>query len=168
MKLGEGVEWALHSCTVLALVPPDSAMSAARLAEFHGVPPAYLAKHLQPLSPAGIIESVAGRRGGYRLARPAADITVLEIVQAVEGSDRAFRCTEIRRRGPAAAAAAAATRRSCGIAKAMYRAENAWRAELRGHDPRRRRHVAGEPASRRRPRSSRGEAALAWFQEVMS
>jgi DNA-binding IscR family transcriptional regulator len=62
VKLGEGVEWAVHSCTVLALVPPHSAMPAARLAELHGVPPAYLAKHLQQLSAAGLIESVTGRR----------------------------------------------------------------------------------------------------------
>jgi Rrf2 family protein len=132
VKLGEGVEWAVHSCTVLALVPPDSAMPAARLAEFHGVPPAYLAKHLQQLSAAGLIESVTGRRGGYRLARPAADVSVLEIVQAVEGNDRAFRCTEIRRRGPAAVAESAYSP-VCGIAKVMHQAENAWRRELAHH-----------------------------------
>src|SRR5919197_900673 len=68
MKLSEGVEWALHCCTVLALVPEDRALPAARLAEFHGVPTAYLAKHLQALSRAGVIESVPGQRGGYRLA----------------------------------------------------------------------------------------------------
>ena len=72
MQLGEGVEWALHCCTVLALVPPDRTLPAARLAEFHGVPPAYLAKHLQALAQAGIVESVPGRKGGYRLVRPAA------------------------------------------------------------------------------------------------
>ena len=50
MQLGEGVEWALHCCTVLALVPPHQVMPAAKLAEFHQVPAAYLAKHLQQLS----------------------------------------------------------------------------------------------------------------------
>jgi DNA-binding IscR family transcriptional regulator len=68
--------------------------------------------------------------GGYRLARPPAQITVLEVVQAVDGDDTAFQCREIRRRGPAATDAPGAYRRPCGIARAMWRAEDAWRAEL--------------------------------------
>jgi DNA-binding IscR family transcriptional regulator len=61
MRMGDGVEWALHSCTMLALLPPESALPAARLAEFHGVPAAYLAKHLQALSQAGIVQRSAKR-----------------------------------------------------------------------------------------------------------
>lgn len=129
MRLGEGVEWALHCCVVLAVLPDGQSLPAARLAEFHGVPGAYLAKHLQALSQAGIVESVPGRRGGYRLARPAADITLLEVVDAVEGATGAFRCTEIRRRGPTAAPSAE-YRGPCSIAAAMRRADDAWRAEL--------------------------------------
>src|SRR5688572_29989943 len=102
MRMSEGIEWAIHCCAVLAVVPPDVALPAGRLAEFHGVPPAYLAKHLQALASAGILESVAGRRGGYRLGRPASAIRLLDVVDAVEGGDPAFTCTEIRQRGPAA------------------------------------------------------------------
>jgi Rrf2 family protein len=130
MRLGDGVEWALHCCTVLAVVPPDQALPAAKLAEFHGVPPAYLAKHLQALARAGITESVAGKKGGYRLARPAGQITLLDVVDAVEGPDPAFRCTEIRQRGPAAMPASE-YRAACTITAAMRRAEAAYRAELR-------------------------------------
>ncbi|HEY2812124.1 MAG TPA: Rrf2 family transcriptional regulator [Acidimicrobiales bacterium] len=129
MQLGEGVEWALHCCAVLSLVPAGRTLSASRLAEYHGVPPAYLAKHLQSLAQAGIVESVPGRKGGYRLARAATDITLLEVVDAVEGTGPAFRCTEIRRRGPARMAASA-YKSPCGIDVAMQRAEDAWRAEL--------------------------------------
>jgi Rrf2 family protein len=129
MQLGEGVEWALHCCTVLALVPPDRTLPASRLAEYHGVPPAYLAKHLQALAQAGIVESVPGRKGGYRLTRPANEITLLEVVDAVEGTGPSFRCTEIRRRGPARVGAEA-YRAPCGIHVAMQRADDAWRAEL--------------------------------------
>jgi Rrf2 family protein len=131
MRLSEGVEWAVHCCTMLAVLPPDRALPAARLAEFHGVPPAYLAKHLQQLVAAGILESVPGRRGGYRLARPAADIPLLDVVQAIDGEEHAFRCTEIRRNGPSAVAASEYTP-VCAIAAAMYRAEAAWRKELAG------------------------------------
>src|ERR1700704_2312596 len=104
MRLSDGVEWGVHVCVVLAALPDDAALPAARLAEYHGIPAAYLAKHLQSLSRAGIVESVPGPGGGYRLARPAEKISVLDIVQAIEGSAPAFRCTEIRRRGPAAVA----------------------------------------------------------------
>ena len=130
MRLSDGVEWAVHCCTVLAAVPDDQAVPSARLAEFHDVPPAYLAKHLQATTAAGITASVTGPNGGYRLARPAADITLLDIVLAVDGEETAFRCSEIRQRGPAASPGSAAYRRPCGIARAMWRAEAAWRAEL--------------------------------------
>ena len=130
--MSDGVEWALHCCTVLAALPEDQALPAARLAEFHEVPPAYLAKHLQALTAAGITRSIPGPRGGYRLARPPAEVTVLDVVLAVEGDDTAFRCSEIRQRGPAAAPrGSGAYRRRCGIARAMWRAEDAWRAELK-------------------------------------
>ena len=129
MQLGQGVEWAVHCCTVLALVPPERTLPSARLAEYHGIPPAYLAKHLQALANAGIVESVAGRNGGYRMAQPAAEVTILDIVDAVEGHERAFRCTEIRRRGPARLPAAD-YRAPCAIARVMHDAEDAYRAQL--------------------------------------
>jgi Rrf2 family protein len=129
VKIGEGVEWAVHCCTILALLPDGAAMPASRLAEYHGVPAAYLAKHLQALSRSGIVETAPGARGGYRLARSADDVTVLDIVEAVEGAETAFRCTEIRQRGPAAVEGAAYLR-PCGVARTMWRAEYALRREL--------------------------------------
>lgn len=130
MRLGEGVEWALHCAAILAVVPRDRALTAARLAEFHGVPPAYLAKTMQTLARAGVVESVPGRRGGYRLARRARDVTVLDVVEAVEGRASSFRCTEIRKRGPTRVRAGLYPP-VCAIAAVMYRADEAWRAELR-------------------------------------
>ncbi|MEJ7723448.1 MAG: Rrf2 family transcriptional regulator [Ilumatobacteraceae bacterium] len=129
MRLSDGVEWAIHCCTVLAALPAGQALPAAKLAEFHGVPPAYLAKHLQAITGAGITESLPGPRGGYRLARPPAEISLLQVVLAVDGDDAAFRCSEIRQRGPVAGPPDT-YRRPCGIARAMWRAEDAWRAEL--------------------------------------
>jgi Rrf2 family protein len=128
--MSDTVEWALHCCTVLGALPRDQALPAARLAEFHDVPPAYLAKALQAMTAAGITESRPGPLGGYRLARPPAEVTLLEVVLAVDGTDTAFRCREIRQRGPAVADSPRAYRRPCGIARAMWRAEDAWRAEL--------------------------------------
>src|SRR5688500_14193352 len=99
MKLSDGVEQAIHSVTLLSRLSSDAVLSAAALAEFHGVSSSYLLKHLQALSGAGIVRTLPGPKGGYRLAHPPADITLLDIVLAVEGPGPAFRCNEIRRRG---------------------------------------------------------------------
>jgi len=127
--LSDGVEWGVHVCVVLATLPDDAALAAAKLAEYHGVPAAYLAKHLQALAGAGVLRTVKGARGGYRLARPPADITVLDVVEAIDGEESAFRCSEIRRRGPLAMPAREYTK-PCGIHRAFTRADEVWRAEL--------------------------------------
>jgi Rrf2 family protein len=129
MRISEGVEWAAHCVVLLAVVPEGASLPAAQLAEYHGVPTPYLAKSLQALMRAHIVKSTPGRRGGYRLARPASEISMLDIVQAIEGTEPAFRCTEIRRRGPSAIGQRAYSP-TCGIAAAMWRAEEAWKREL--------------------------------------
>ena len=125
--MSAGVEWAVHCCVVLSQA--EGPVPALRLAEYHGVSRTYLAKHLQHLSRAGLINSTEGRTGGYALTRPAADISVLDVVLAVEGVESAFRCTEIRQNGPFPASDKQ-SRKPCGIARAMYAAEDAWRASL--------------------------------------
>jgi Rrf2 family protein len=129
MRMSDGVEWGVHVCVLLASLPEDAALPAAKLAEYHGVPAAYLAKHLQALAGAGVLTTVKGARGGYRLARPAAEISVLDVVQAIDGDESAFRCSEIRRRGPMAMPARDYTK-VCGIHHAFNRADEVWRAEL--------------------------------------
>jgi Rrf2 family protein len=129
MKMSAGVEWAVHSCLLLGQA--DEPVPAQRLAEFHGVSRTYLAKHLQQLSRAGLVVATEGRVGGYALTRPASEISVLDVVLAIEGKESSFRCTEIRKNGPLPASAKAC-RRACGVARAMYAAEDAWRASLAG------------------------------------
>ncbi len=131
MRLSDGVEWGLHCGVLLGFAGPDGALPTARLAEYHGIPAAYLAKHLQAMSRAGLLESVQGPKGGYRLARPATGISVLEVVEAIDGDEPAFRCAEIRRRGPTARPARE-YKGMCGIHAVMNRADAAWRDELRG------------------------------------
>lgn len=127
--MSAGVEWAIHCCVVISQA--DGPVSAQRLAEFHGVSRTYLAKSLQALSRAGLVQTSEGRTGGYLLNRPPADLTVLDVVRAVEGDAPAFRCTEIRQNGPFAAPPETCTR-PCGVAAVMAAAERAWRASLAG------------------------------------
>jgi Rrf2 family protein len=123
-----GVEWALHCCVVLTSVHEPA--PAARLAQLHDVSPSYLAKQLQALSRAGLVRSVQGKAGGYVLTRSPELITVLDIVEAVDGPGPAFVCTEIRQRGPLAATPQSCTA-PCAITRAMAGAEAAWRDALR-------------------------------------
>ncbi len=123
-----GVEWAVHCCVVLTSV--EEPAPAARLAQLHDVSPSYLAKQLQALSRAGIIRSVQGKSGGYVLTRSPEKITVLDVVEAIDGAGPAFICTEIRQRGPLATPAEECTV-PCAVSRAMAKAQNAWREALR-------------------------------------
>jgi Rrf2 family protein len=129
MKLSEGVEWALHCTWTLAADPSPQPISTRRLAEFYDLPAPYLAKVLSSLVRAGVLTATSGPRGGFRLAKPATEITAAEVVEAVEGRGQLFSCTEIRQRGPVPLSGAAC-RMPCGISRLMDRAEGAWRAEL--------------------------------------
>ncbi|MFC4947326.1 RrF2 family transcriptional regulator [Pseudonocardia sp. GCM10023141] len=130
MRMGKGVEWALHVLLALAWIDDDEPVSTAQLAAGHDLPPAYLNKQLQALVRAGLLLSEPGARGGFRLARRPESITLMDVVAAIEGSDEAFRCMEIRRRGAGADMPASAFRETCAVQSSMQRAELAWRREL--------------------------------------
>lgn len=130
MKMSDGVEWAIHCAALLACLPEGRTLSGKALAEYHGVSESYLLKHLKAMVSAGLFVSISGPRGGFRLARPADEITYLHIVQAVDGLEPAFRCDEIRQRGPVEPDPADC-RRPCAINAAMLRAEMAWRKALK-------------------------------------
>lgn len=130
MKMSEGVEWTAHACVLLAALPKGMGLPAAALAEFHTLAPAYMAKHMQALARAGVVESIRGAGGGYRLAQPPSAISMWDIVEAVEGVEPSFRCSEIRQQGPCVGPGAD-FRKPCEIHAAFNKAETAWRAELR-------------------------------------
>jgi Rrf2 family protein len=129
MRMSQGVEWAVHACALLAPLPPGCGLSLAALAEFHGVPQAYMAKQMQLLSKAGIVRTSRGKTGGYALARPARDVSLWDVTRALGGTEPLFRCSEIRQKGPCAAPRADC-RRPCQIAAAFAAAEAAWRGAL--------------------------------------
>jgi Rrf2 family protein len=128
MELPQTVEWAVHCCWLLAQTD-GSPVPRRRLAEFFDLPEPYLAKLLKAMVAGDVLSSVPGVSGGYRLARPAGQITVLDVVRAVNGHSAMFHCAEIRQRGPVGLTPAQC-RQPCGIAKVMYEAELAWRNSL--------------------------------------
>jgi Rrf2 family protein len=82
-----------YSLRALAAMPEDGSYCLAKdLASSLGLPGPYLAKILQGLVQADILESVRGPRGGFRLTRPAHRITVGEVVAAMDGADSLDGC----------------------------------------------------------------------------
>jgi Rrf2 family protein len=129
MQLGKGVEWTAHICTMIAVLPAGKGLSVDALSDYFEVPTAYLAKQMQLLRRAGIVESLRGKGGGYRLARSPADVSLLDIVVAIEGPMPAFRCTEIRQNGPCGLKRKDC-KRPCEIAAAFADAERVYREAL--------------------------------------
>ena len=84
-------EYALRAMVAIAYSRGDPIVTRA-IAEITKVPPGYLPKVLQTLRKAGLVNSKRGLGGGFTLARPAEDVTVLEVVNAVEPIRRIDRC----------------------------------------------------------------------------
>ena len=131
---GSGVEYGLHCLLYLVDAPAERPPSARDLAEFQGVSPSYVAKLFTQLEKAGLVVSAEGVRGGYRLARPAQDITVLDVVDAIEGRKPLFQCRDVRNRCVLFAESPPkwATRGVCAIHAAMREAEAHMRLALKG------------------------------------
>jgi Rrf2 family protein len=125
------VEYGLH-CLLWLIGKDEAPMSSRDLAELQGISPAFLAKTFAKLEKAGIVRATEGVRGGYVLAHRPEDISVLAVVDAIEGRKPLFDCQEIRGRcavfgdGPPGWATAG----TCSIHAVMLRAEKAMRHEL--------------------------------------
>ena len=129
MKLPSSTEWVLHCSATLAQLEAHETASAAQLAAYYDLPAPYLAKQLQSLVRAGVLTATTGPRGGFRLARPAAEITLLQVVEAVDGASSPYECREIRQQG-AGALPARDCRDTCVLAAKMADAHDAWRGSL--------------------------------------
>lgn len=85
LRLSKKADYALISMKHLALRADAASSSAREIAESYDIPVELLAKVLQRLVRRGLLVSQQGTRGGYALARPAALISVADVIQAVEG-----------------------------------------------------------------------------------
>lgn len=129
-KLSDGVEAALHCALVLSGLTEGKVLAGKHLAELHGVSESYLLKHLRALTAANVIMAVPGPRGGYRLAHEPKKITLLDIVEAIDGKEPAFICREIRRRAPGKSKDPCVYKTDCFIKSRMLAAEQLWRDAL--------------------------------------
>jgi len=157
---GASVECSLHCLLFLVDLPADVHASTQELASLQGISVSYVAKLFGALRTAGIVTSVEGIDGGYRLARPADAITVLDVVTALEGDKPMFQCREIRRQCALfeSTPPAWATRGMCSIHAVMVEAEARMREVLDAHTLA---DLAGRVA-RKAPRSF-GVDVVNWF-----
>ncbi|MHC8366567.1 RrF2 family transcriptional regulator [Pseudomonas sp. ZT5P21] len=94
-----GVEYGIHCLLFLVGNCGDTREASVRdLAELQGVPQDYLAKIFTKLAKAKLVVATEGVRGGFKLARPSDEISVLDIVNAIDGQKLIFDCREIRGR----------------------------------------------------------------------
>ena len=93
MKFSKATDYALHTMLFLTAATPQKPVGVQRLAEQQKVSPTYLSKILTKLVKAGMIESITGVNGGYRLKRNWEDISFLDIIHAIEGSASLFDCS---------------------------------------------------------------------------
>jgi Rrf2 family protein len=128
---GATVEYGIH-CMVWLIEPRAKPVSSRDLAELQGVPSTLMARIMPRLEKAGLVVSTSGISGGYRLAKAPRDITVLDIVDAIDGGKSVFDCKEIRKNCVLFDGKAPAwmTNGVCGVHAVMLRAEKSMRNEM--------------------------------------
>jgi Rrf2 family protein len=92
MQLNQATDYAFRAMLHLAHLPQGSIASTQTLAESEAIPQRFLLKIMRALNQAGLIKSYRGVEGGFALARPAADISLLDIITAMEGPVAIHRC----------------------------------------------------------------------------
>lgn len=85
LQISRKVDYALRAAVYLAGCDPERMVSFREIGESQDVPREFLAKILRALVCAGVVESQRGANGGYRLSRPASEITFLEVLEAADG-----------------------------------------------------------------------------------
>ncbi len=77
--------YGLAAAIELAMAPPQTSLQIRDIAKVQRIPENYLRQLLVTMKKAGIVQSVRGKHGGYVLARPSSQITVLDIITQLDG-----------------------------------------------------------------------------------
>jgi Rrf2 family protein len=93
MQITRQADYALRAMLYLAQLEPTQRAATSQIAEEQHIPPSFLAKIISQLSIAGLIHTSRGARGGVSLARQPEEVTVLEVVEAIDGPISLNECT---------------------------------------------------------------------------
>jgi len=93
MEITRQADYAVRAVLDLAMLADDERAFSEAIAGRQDIPTAFLTKIMSRLSAEGIVTTRRGVKGGVRLARPASEITMLEVVEAVDGPIALNRCT---------------------------------------------------------------------------
>lgn len=96
MNVGRRVDYALRALCYLAAQDDARAVPCAEIRDRQGIPAHFLSKILRRLVASGVLESVSGAHGGFRLQRPAEQISVREVFECIEGRLSLIDCVERR------------------------------------------------------------------------
>jgi len=99
MKLSRKSDYALRAVRHLSTLPKDQLGSINTISEAERVPREFLAKILKDLTRGGVLKSFQGVTGGYKLAKPAKDVSFLNIIEIIDGPLRVSLATDGKAKG---------------------------------------------------------------------
>jgi len=85
MQITRQADYAVRAVLYLARMEPNQRAATSQVAQDQHIPPSFLAKIISQLSIAGLLHTSRGARGGVTLAREPKDITLLEVIEAIDG-----------------------------------------------------------------------------------
>lgn len=94
MQITKQADYALRAMLYLTRLEPNQRAATKRIAEEQEIPPSFLAKIISQLAIAGLIHTSRGARGGVSLARKPHEISLLDVVEAIDGPITLNECTQ--------------------------------------------------------------------------
>jgi Rrf2 family protein len=93
MQITRQADYAIRAMLFLSSLKPGERASTSQIAETKKIPSSFLAKIISQLSIAGLIHTSRGARGGVSLARDPGDVSILDVVEAIDGPIQLNDCT---------------------------------------------------------------------------
>jgi Rrf2 family protein len=115
-ELTKRADYAIRAMLALTRANGDGPLSARRIAAEMAIPGRFLPQVMGDLSRAALVRAEPGRNGGYRLGRPAAEVSLLDVIEAVEGDSRRTSC--VLRGGPCGASG------TCDVHEVFFAAQD--------------------------------------------
>lgn len=94
MQITRQADYAVRAVLYLTMLDENQRVATSTIAEKQRIPPSFLAKIISQLSIAGLLHTSRGARGGVTLAREAKDISLLDVVEAIDGPIQINECVD--------------------------------------------------------------------------